>query len=295
MHRLTFTVDEAFDGARLKTFLRMRCLVSCRMLARLKTAPGAMLRNGEPIRAIDPVARGDVIELTLPEDERPMLPIADERVRVLYEDESFLILDKPAQMAVHPTGTFKGVTLANAAAAYRLAHGEEGAFRPLNRLDRDTSGVVASAKDAFACASTAKRMQKEYLAVVCGMLEGSGTIDRPIRQRPDGYLREVSPDGAPSVTHWTALASGAGLTLLRVRLETGRTHQIRVHFASLGCPLCGDAAYGTASEWIGRQALHCRRVWFPHPLTGGQVEAVSEPPPDFQALVRRMEGSTCPI
>ena len=282
---LRFVVPPESDGVKLKVFLRGHCALSYRLMVSLKHVENGITANGGHIRVIDRVRAGDVIELHIPDDPRPAVPIPDKRFQVLYEDDQVLVLDKPPAMAVHPSPGHYDGTLANAVAAYLAQKEERGAFRPINRLDRDTSGIVVAAKNAYAAARLHGHVEKEYVAVVNGVLSGEGTIDLPIRRREGfGVMREVGEGGDRCVTHWKAQESGQGMTKLSIRLETGRTHQIRVHFSHLGMPLVGDTMYGTASPLIARQALHCRRACFLHPVTREAVRVVSEYPTDMQAL-----------
>ena len=161
-------------------------------------------------------------------------------------------------------------------------------FRAVGRLDKGTSGVVVCALNAYAADRLQRGVRKEYLAVPSARLEGSGTIDAPIfRPDPIITLRVVDERGDRAVTHWEALETFDDRTLCRVRLETGRTHQIRVHFASIGAPLVGDTLYGTQSEEIARHALHCARAELTHPVTGERILVEAPLPQDLSDLLKR--------
>ncbi len=287
---LQFTVPGECDGIRVKSFLRGRCRVSYRLMVQLKRVPRGITADGEHVRVIDRLRAGQQVVLTLPEDMHPMQPAEDGGVTVAYEDGHVLVLDKPAGMTVHPTRGHLDGTLANFTARYLAQKGESGTFRPINRLDRDTTGLVAAAKNAYAASRLNHvngLIDKEYLAVAEGMLEEGGVIDKPIRHKEGhGIMREVGEGGERAVTHYEVLARGRTLTLLRIRLETGRTHQIRVHFSDMGYPLAGDTMYGQAHPVIGRQALHCFHLWFTHPVSGERVETWSQLPQDMQELLR---------
>lgn len=284
MGELTFAVPPAWDGQRLQDFLRRECGLSWRMVVRLRHPPGRITVDGVLRRTVDPVRAGETVVLTLPADtlriEPTALPIA-----VVYEDESLLVADKPPAIAVHPSAGRPEPTLANAVVAHYAAAGVTCSFRPVNRLDRNTSGLLLAAKNAHVAYALTRKPEKEYLAVVCGTLTGEGTVDQPIRLREGSFIaREVGEGGKPSVTHYTVLSTGDGCSLLRLRLETGRTHQIRVHMAWLGYPLAGDDLYGGDTADIGRQALHCARMQFCHPLSGEPLDLRAPLPGDMRAL-----------
>ena len=289
MHTLIFTVPPEYDGIRLKSFLRGHCHISYRLMVHQKHVPGGITCNGRLIRTIDPVHTGDIIALALAPDAHPATPEEAPPLHVLYEDDHLLVLNKPPGLAMHPSPSFAGGTLANAVAAHLVRQGQEAAFRPVGRLDRDTSGLVVAAKHAYAAARLNGCIQKEYLAVACGSLPGSGTIDAPIRRREGSIIaREAGAGGLHAVTHWCARAHGGGMTLLQVAPQTGRTHQIRVHCAHSGHPLVGDTLYGSESPLIARQALHCHQMRLTHPVTGDSFFLSVPPPPDFAPLLREM-------
>lgn len=290
MSQLTFIVPEGYQGVMVKRFLRGYCGVSARLLIRLKNTPQGILVNGRHARAVDLLCAGDKIVLNLPKDQSSVQE-TELPVEAAWEDEHLVIFQKPAKMPVHPSPGHGADTLANAAGAYARKKGEQWAFRPINRLDRDTSGLVAVAKNPFCAARLSDSgIQKEYFAVCQGILSGSGTIDAPIRFKEGHSIqREVGESGVRAITHWQAVATGRGHTLLRIRLETGRTHQIRVHFSSIGMPLAGDDMYGGSREWIPRQALHCGRMAFVHPVTGEDVVVIQPLPIDFKNLCDKLE------
>ena len=211
-------------------------------------------------------------------------------IDIVYEDEDLIILNKATGMPVHPSQGHHENTLANAL-AYRFAsRGEHFVFRAVNRLDRDTTGLLLIAKHkisgAFLSAMTAKKeIRREYLAIVAGKPEESGTIDLPIA-RKDGSTIERCIDmdhGEHAVTHYRCLdyRDDLGCSLVRLRLETGRTHQIRVHMKAIGHPLLGDFLYNPDYRFIGRQALHSYTVAFRHPITGEAMEFSAPMPEDF--------------
>ena len=187
-------------------------------------------------------------------------------------------------MPVHESRNHRGDTLSNAVADIC-----GGAFRAIYRLDRDTSGIVLIAKNEFAAAKLAGRVRKDYYAVVCGKIEGSGVIDAPIKRERESIIKRcVAPDGESAVTHYTAIKHSEKYTLVKLKLETGRTHQIRVHFAHIGYPLAGDTLYGGSTEEISRQALHCRDIYFTHPVSEKKIHIFCEMPQDMKKLIGEM-------
>lgn len=281
MQLLKFIVPVEYDGVLVKSFLRGFCGVSSRLMVKLKKEEKGITANGKQIRTIDRLCAGDVVILSFPEDNN-QIQAQHTAVSVLYEDEHIILFDKPAGMPVHPSAGYADGTLANAARAYALSKGENWLFRPVYRLDKDTSGLVLVAKNAYSAAKLAHGVKKQYLAVCEGILTGSGTINAPIRVKQGHTIqREVGEDGVPAVTHWQVLSAQQGHTLLSVHLETGRTHQIRVHFSSLGMPLAGDDFYGGHRTFIQRQALHCAAVQLIHPVSGKYLEMKSVLPKDF--------------
>ena len=286
MRTLTFNVPPDCDGVTVGRFLRSRCRVSARLVTKQKQVPMGITANGEHIRTVDLLRAGDVVALNIPDDAKPA-EASDIRVDIVYEDEDLAVLDKPANMAVHPSHNHQGDTLANAFAAHTAANGPAATFRPINRLDRDTTGLVVVCKHSHAASLLHGHLEKVYYAVCEGELSGSGTIDAPIRRiEGAGIRREVGEGGQHAVTRWRALRQNDGMTLLEIHLETGRTHQIRTHFSCvMKMPLAGDDMYGGSRERIGRQALHCGRLDIIHPVTGESMTLVSPLPEDMRALM----------
>lgn len=275
---LQFTMNRQ-EPCRLDAFLRQDCGVSRRQISRLKHLPHGMTRGGQPIRSIDTVHPGDVIRLCM-EDTTAILPNPELSVPVVFADEDLLVFDKPAGMPVHPSLHHRMDTLGNAFAARYPGL----TFRPVHRLDRNTSGLVAVARHPVAAANLHGRICKTYLALACGRMPGSGTITAPIGREPDSLIkRRIDPDGKPAVTHYRVLQNGR-YALTALQLATGRTHQIRVHLSHIGCPLAGDDLYGGSCADIGRHALHCAA--FAYTDSRGTVHQITSPlPADMQALL----------
>ncbi|WP_303835647.1 RluA family pseudouridine synthase [Ruminococcus flavefaciens] len=281
MKQIELTVD-AEAPITLEKFLLGKKGVSRRLLTKLKRQEGGMTRGGKLIRSIDTVQRGDVIVLSL-EDDSFLEPNGSLNVPIAYENDSLVVFNKPNGMPVHPSIRHQGDTLGN----YFAHLYPELTFRSVNRLDRDTSGLCIIAKDAHAAKLLQGCCQKVYYAAVHGTIPESGTIDAPIaRERESIILRCVREDGQRAVTHYKRLMTNGRYSLAEIHLETGRTHQIRVHFAHIGAPLAGDDLYGGLRDDISRQALHCGQLSFREPLTGEPITVSSELPEDIKALFK---------
>lgn len=269
---MKFIVEQEHDGITVKQFLRKHCSVSARTLVKLKQTENGITLGGKLIRSIDAVHAGDVIEIKLPEDSTHILPV-NIPIEVVYEDNSVIVFNKPWDMPVHPVHEYVDNTLANAAAFHMQEMGESYTFRAVNRLDKDTSGLVLCAKNRYAAAFLPSRTEKVYMALCEGRIDGSGTIDRPLRLKEGHTIqREICSDGVRAVTHYRAVKHYEDkYTLLEIRLETGRTHQIRAHFSGIGHPLAGDEMYGGSREYFSRQCLHCAEIEFVHPENGEKV------------------------
>ncbi len=282
---LTYTVPPEYDGEKVNKFLRSGVGLSYRMVRSLKQIRGSMLMDGEPVRTIDPLRAGATLTLILPHDKSTAEP-QQAQFETVYEDDDILVINKPAGLAMHPTHNHQGDTLANAVAYYLTQKGKDAVFRAAGRLDKGTSGLVICALHKLASAKLAGSYEKEYIAIVEGDYTGSGTVDAPIiRPDPMKTLRAVGEGGEYAVTHWTALETKDGLSKLHITLETGRTHQIRVHFASLGTPLAGDEMYGGKTDRISRHALHCAKLTLIHPVTNERMVFEAPLPEDMQVLI----------
>ena len=285
--QLLFNVPPEADGVLLRGFLR-RCAVSTELARAVKFHGSGFFADDVPILANRRVQAGQTIRFALPADGPGVEPQPEIPVRVVYEDAFAVVLEKPPLVGVHPTLKYARDTLANGYAAWalqqgrspvfrpvnridkdtsglvRAAHGESPVFRAANRIDKDTSGLVLAAKNGYAAPLLAEGVEKLYYAIVEGELPlGLGVIDAPIGRRGDSIIgRCVTPEGKPSRTEYTILKAAQGLSLAACVPVTGRTHQIRVHFASIGHPLAGDDLYGGHRDRIARQALHCARQSF---------------------------------
>jgi len=277
--KLTVTSEKPMT---LQSFLLDRNGVSRRLLTRLKRQENGITRRGEVVRSIDKVFPGDEIILRL-EDESLLEPNAGLNIPIVFENERLVVFNKPAGVPVHPSIKHQGDTLGN----YFAALYPELTFRPVNRLDKDTSGLCMAAKDSHAASLLQNACEKIYYAAVEGVIGEEGTIDAPIaRERESIILRCVREDGQPSVTRYRRIASNGRYSLAEIRPETGRTHQIRVHFAHTGHPLAGDDMYGGSLADIPRQALHCGSMTFSEPSTGERMTVTAELPEDIASLFR---------
>lgn len=309
MRTLEFVVPSEYDGRKVLHYLRGNAGLSSRLIRNLKMFENGMMLNGVHTRTVDIIHTGDRITINLPDDEvsktasdiyaMPSLAdtessfkftnLTDYGVEILYEDDDLIAVNKPATLAIHPSHNHQGDTLANLIAAYLKTKNSVSVFRAVGRLDKGTSGIVICAKNAFSANKLQGNIRKTYYALPSGYYSGKGTVNAPIyRPDPIKTYRTVDEKGDRAVTHWEALKSGGDMSLVRVNLETGRTHQIRVHFAHLGTPLIGDTMYGKIDERISHQALHCGEAEFVHPYSGDNIVISANIPSDMQALIDAM-------
>jgi 23S rRNA pseudouridine1911/1915/1917 synthase len=285
MNTVSFTVTAEYDGKKVLHFLRGGAGLSYHLVRSLKTFENGIMCNGVRVRTCDIIHEGDIITVNM-QSKVPDIPAENIPLDIIYEDESLLAVNKPAGLAVHPTHNHFTGTLANGVVYYFEQQGCSVPFMAVGRLDKQTSGALVIARDAYACAKLQGRIEKTYIAVVQGELEKTGTIDLPIiRPDPKKTLRQCAPGGISAVTHFESIAYGDGYTAARVTLETGRTHQIRVHFASSGHPLLGDSMYGSTDTRISRAALHCLNATFLHPVTGEKITVTAPVPSDIQKFL----------
>lgn len=286
--KISYTVDTAHDGRELRQLVRVPLGLSAKLWKHIKWN-GTILVNGKQHGdARLRVHTGD--ELTLLWQEVSSVVPVDLPLDILYEDEIFLVVNKPAGMIVHPTHRAARDTLVHAVAGYFERRGEVAGIHPLYRLDRDTTGIIILAKSAriqHVMTQHHGQIYREYLALVQGYLDcPSGRIDMPIgRDLSKANHWQVREDGKHALTEYETIALWPSYSLLKIHLLTGRTHQIRVHFAALGHPLLGDAAYGSTCDVILRQALHAWRVHFRHPDTGREIHIEAPIPEDMRRLI----------
>ena len=263
---------------------------------------GAVTRNGRPVKKNYKAAEGDVLTVVLPDPEPAEAVPQDIPLDVVYEDGDVIVVNKPVGLVVHPAAGHPDGTLVNALLYHcgESLSGINGALRPgiVHRIDRDTSGLIIAAKNdaahqALAAQLADHSLYREYEAVCVGVLrEDAGTVDAPIGRNPADRKKMAvdRKNGRPAVTHWSVLARYPGHTHIRCRLETGRTHQIRVHLASMGHPLLGDTVYGAKRPVPGLagQCLHARRLSFVHPRTGERLTLECPLPPWFEEVLTKL-------
>lgn len=285
---LTYTITPQEDGMQVLEFLRSKGF-SRHILTSMKPDKEALLVNGMRAGRRSILKEGDHFRVRVMEtgSMEGIVP-APLPLDILYEDEDILVLNKPADMPVHPSiGNYTN-TLANAAAFYFQQKNELCPFRCINRLDRDTSGSLILAKNALSAAILSAQMRnreirRTYLAVVCGVTPPSGTVSAPIGRVSDSVIqRQVDPEhGESAVTHYERLAVRNDHSLLEIHLETGRTHQIRVHMGYIGHPLPADYLYHPVYDHFKRQPLHSFQLNFRHPLTGKNLCFTAPVPKDM--------------
>ncbi|SFJ46127.1 RluA family pseudouridine synthase [Thermoflavimicrobium dichotomicum] len=295
-----YQVEEKENGKMLRQVLESRFRFSKRMMRKLK-AHQLVTVNGEVIYLTSRVKTGDQIVVRMMEEELPE-HIEPQPVdfRIVYEDEDIVVVDKPPGLVVHPTRGHPDHTLANGLFYHWQQQGQTHKMRPVTRLDKDTSGLMVVAKHAYAHAFLAeqmakKRYQRMYLAVVHGQMEqDTGTVEAPIGLHPEvATARRVDfEDGDPAITHYQVVQRYSNATLVRLQLETGRTHQIRVHLSWLGYPIIGDSLYGTGNDMhlVSRQALHATYLRLYHPRLQEWKEWDSPLPEDIQDCIRKLQA-----
>ncbi len=299
-----YIISDKDSGKTVKTYLHAILGLSGAQVTALKKRDNGICVGGAHVTVRYVLRAGDVLSLAMEDrtDSENIVP-TEMMLCILYEDDDIMLLDKPPHVPTHPSHGHYTDTLANGIAHLFCVRKIPFVFRPCSRLDRDTSGVVTVAKHRASAARfhamhMAGDVRKEYLAVLCGHLTPeSGEIAGCIRRREESVIvREVTADdGAPALTRYRVLAygktpDGADVTLVSAEPVTGRTHQLRVHFASRGCPILGDFLYGEEhTPYIDRQALHCRMTSFPHPRSGRIMTVTAPPPADFAQLLSFFE------
>lgn len=292
---MDFTVDQTCDGRTLRDYLRRTLCVSSALLTALKAA-GSITVDGAPVTVRHILRAGETVSLALADTECRPEP-SGAPVDILFEDDFVLAAAKPPYMPTHESHGHLGDTLANALAGEFVRRGVPFVFRAVNRLDADTSGVLLVAKNRYAAERfgslvAARQIEKTYIALLTGVPEPpAGIIDTYIRRTGESIILRASyPTGAPSeraVTAYETVETVGGVAVVRCRPKTGRTHQLRVHFAALGCPIVGDDLYGGGFA-LPRQALHAARLDFVHPITGAPVVIECPLAPDLAAYLETL-------
>lgn len=305
---LNYRIEEAHNGTRIGDFLFQKGY-SRHIRTYLKQHPGTVLVNQAPAFLYQILNKNDLLTVHLTDEQASQkIPPAALPLSIVYEDEDLLVVNKPADMPIHPSqGNYEN-TLANGIAWYFASRGIPYVYRCINRLDRDTTGLLILAKNMLSGAILSDQMKKReihrtYLAVVEGCTPPSGTINAPIGRTAGSVIqRQIDPEhGNPAVTHYTRLnflkaeefsgrtddpaVLSRGISLIQLRLETGRTHQIRIHLRSIGHPLCGDTLYNPGTTLMKRQALHSYSLEFVHPISGEQMKFTAPLPEDMKLIV----------
>nr|WP_325212491.1 RluA family pseudouridine synthase [uncultured Oscillibacter sp.] len=301
METLTLRPAEPDAGKRVDAWLASQVEDLTRSAAQRLLEEGRVTLNGKPLAKNYKLAGAETLILTLPAPEPLDALPQDIPLDIVYEDADVVVVNKPQGLVVHPAPGHPDGTLVNALLYHcgGSLSGVGGALRPgvVHRIDRDTSGLIIAAKNDFAHRSLAAQLQDHSLArtyeciAVGGFREDAGTVNAPIGRCPaDRKKMAVVPSGRPAVTHWEVLERFSGFTRLRCRLETGRTHQIRVHLAYLGRPILGDPVYGKPVPGLRGQCLHAAALRFTHPRTGELIELCCPLPEEFQAQLRKLAG-----
>lgn len=287
---LRFVVSRQEHQNKLSLFLRKQGLSSA-LIRTVKFQENGILVNKEQAKTNWIVKQNDIVEFCLPEDDDLPLKAEEIPLKILYENQDFIAINKPAGMVMHPTRTHKSGTVGNAYTAMMQKRNQSSAFRAVGRLDAGTSGVVICALHAYSAQQLAKNMKKVYFALVHGKMPlEQGCINTPIGKAEDSVIQQqVCANGKPSITNYEVMASSEKASLVAVFPKTGRTHQIRVHFSSIGHSLIGDSLYGTiAQNIVGHHLLHCTAVSVKMPLQK-PIEIFSEIPESWYLAAQAME------
>lgn len=289
---IQYQIPPEFDGRTADRFLRAQGF-SRHLLIQTKYQQNGLLLDGISIRSNQKLHAGQILRAAIPhiEPNENLVPV-DLPFSIVYEDSDLIVLNKPAGMPVHPSHGHYDDTLSNALAYYYQQRGELFTARSVGRLDRDTSGLVLFSLHELSACILAEQMRnreihREYRAICTGTLPEAGCIRAPIARAHDSTIERIVDDvrGEPAVTHFERLAVCNGFSLAAVRLETGRTHQIRVHMKHIGHPLPGDFLYHPDYSRIARQALHSYKLSFLHPITKQPMVFTAPIPEDMQALL----------
>lgn len=281
MRKLQFIIQKENENKSIREFLKEFGFSSA-LITRLKQSENAITKNGKFAKTIEILHCGDVLNVNIENHGTMPTPVKMD-VEILYEDEDIIVFNKPSGMPVHESRNHLGDTLSNFA-SYHIA--QKTAFRAVYRLDRDTSGAVLVAKNELAASKLAGKIKKDYYAIVEGKVEGSGVINEPIARCGDSIIkRRVDESGEQAITEYFSVSSNEEASLLKFNLLTGRTHQIRVHMEHIGHSLLGDELYSGNCKYIKRQALHCRDIFFIHPITQEKMHIFCDYSEDMKEVI----------
>ena len=294
-------ISEEHHGKTVKELLAGFLKFPSSTITFLKSRERGILLNGERVTVRKSLKHGDILELEYTDDQTVaelsnIIPV-NLPLDIIYQDDEIIALNKPPFMPTHPSHNHQDDTLANALRYYFDSRDIPFIFRAVNRLDNNTSGIVLVAKNRLSAGRLSndiakKKISKSYLAVLHGVPEDEcGEICAPIKREQDSIIRRiVSEDGAYSLTKYRTIFSNGMYSLVEATPVTGRTHQLRVHFAHIGHPICGDTLYGHPSEFIDRQALHAYKLKFSHPYDSKEIMLTAKPPKDFLKLCEILFG-----
>ena len=301
---MIFTAD--MPGERLDAFLARVGDNLSRSAVQKLIAQGNVRKNGKPAKKNDRLEPGDTVDVTIPEPVATDIVAKEIPLEIVYEDDDVLVINKPKGLVVHPAAGHQDDTLVNGL-LYAMGDslsGINGELRPgiVHRIDKDTSGLLAVAKNDLAHTVLASQlkdhsMHRVYDAIVCGSFrEDSGTVDAPIGRHPTDRKKMciTQRNSKEAVTHWEVVTRYRGYTHIRCKLETGRTHQIRVHMAHIGHPILGDTVYGHKKAELGQdsQCLHAGQLCFAHPRDGRPILVFADLPPYFKEVIEKLERMT---
>lgn len=290
---LEYKITGNYNDAMVQDVLRRELRISTALIKELKKYPDGILINGEHMRTVDPVHTGDILTVNIYDTDSESIEPHYIPLDIMHEDEDILIINKQPGIPTHPSKGHFTDTIANGVMYHYNKNGEHHMFRAVNRLDSGTSGVMCIAKNSYAHARLAEELgthelRRRYLAIAEGTTEDKGTIDAPIA-RVDFIKRAVAPEGQRAVTHYRTIECFGNYTLVELILETGRTHQIRVHMSHIGHPLLGDWLYGKEDkELFPRQALHSSYLSLLHPVTGEKMEFIPRLAKDMESFIKSL-------
>lgn len=299
MNKITLKVPAEFTGQRADKYICDSTEFS-RSFAVTLLENGSCSVNGSPCKKNYKLKEGDILELIVPDTEEPEILPENIPLNIVYEDNDLLVVNKPKGMVVHPApGHYTG-TLVNALMFHckDSLSGINGIIRPgiVHRIDKDTSGLLIVAKNDIAHNGLAEQIKvhsfaRRYEAVVLGGVKENGTVNAPIaRHKTDRKKMTVTVDGREAITHYDVIENYGRYTHLRLILETGRTHQIRVHMSYIGHPVAGDPVYGDGKpKWLEGQCLHAREIGFTHPITGEELFFTSPLPEYFEKMIKNIK------
>ena len=302
VRKLEYKIDEKWDGKTVKSLLQHEGY-SATVISGLKKNPKGICIGSKKVTVLKTLHQGDVLTIRVrnrPEDEATdrIVP-TDIPIEIIYEDEDIALVNKPSNLPTHAAQNNHNRTLGNAMAFHWQKRSEKYIYRPVSRLDKDTTGVLIIAKNAHSAGKLGialknREIKRRYIALVSGKLEGEGKIDAPIVRADDSIIKrkvgtkDQENEHTKAVTHYRALASSEKYSVVLLQLETGRTHQIRVHMAHIGHALCGDWLYGNENELLNRPALHSYDISFVHPITKKSLHFVAPVAPDMQKYITKL-------